>query len=77
MITYKKGIAYLGESCSVEAAEALFSWLISNPRHKVNASDCQHLHTAVLQVLLLCRPNIVAYPKDPWLLQATAGLLKE
>ena len=57
MIHYSKDTAILGKTLSVELAEELFAWLIAKPNRKVDASKCESMHTAVLQVLLLCRPR--------------------
>jgi hypothetical protein len=48
----------------------LFAWLIDEPMHKVDASACQEMHTAVLQTLLLCRPKLVKLPQSVFLQQA-------
>jgi hypothetical protein len=74
MITYKRDIAVLGEQSPVELAEELFSWLVSKPTRKVDAGACQEIHTAVLQVLLLCRPKLTKMPQSPFLRQALSGL---
>jgi len=75
VITYKKDIAVLGEHCPVELAEELFAWLVSKKvTPRVDASACQEMHTAVLQVLLLCRPELVKQPSSLFLRQALSGL---
>lgn len=75
MITFKKDVAHLGESCPVESAEALFAWLIEKPTRKVDASACQEMHTAVLQTLLLCQPKLTKLPNALFLQQALAVLV--
>jgi hypothetical protein len=75
MITFKRDIAYLGEQCPVEDAEELFAWLITKPMRKVDASNCQEIHTAVLQTLLLCRPKLVKLPHSVFLQQALNTLV--
>jgi hypothetical protein len=61
------------ESCAVEDALPLLEFLQSHRMARVNLGSCIHLHTAVLQVLMAVRPQIVALPKDmllaSWLLQ--------
>lgn len=74
MITFKRDVAVLGEHCPVESAEELFSWLVTKPTRKVDASACEQLHTAVLQVLLMCRPKLTQLPTSPMLRSALAGL---
>ncbi|MBD3767392.1 MAG: hypothetical protein IE928_05475 [Gammaproteobacteria bacterium] len=65
----------LGERCPVELAEELFAWLVGKPTRKIDASACQDMHTAVLQVLLLCRPKLIKMPQSPLLQQALSGLI--
>ncbi len=77
-VNCKKTVAVLEGVCAVEEAEVLLEWLLAHPRGKVNLKSLQHLHSAVLQVLMALRPPISAPPADPeiaaWLLPAiTAG----
>lgn len=67
--TLKKHVALEGQ-VSVEDAEALQARLTAQPRPAVHLGRCEHLHAAVLQVLLALRPRIVAAPPDPWLAAA-------
>ncbi len=73
-VSYKKTVAVLEGICSVEEAEGLLEWLVQHPRGKVNLKHCEHLHSAVLQVLMALRPTLSAPPADPdmaaWLLPA-------
>jgi hypothetical protein len=69
-IRYLKKHAVLEGVVSVEDAEALMQWLRAQPSPAVHLGKCEHLHAAVLQVLLALRPRIVAAPVDPWLLAA-------
>jgi hypothetical protein len=58
----------------VEDALTLLEFLQSHANAKVDLGACTHLHTAVLQVLLAARPEIVALPREAflarWLAQA-------
>jgi hypothetical protein len=76
MIHYSKDTAILGKTLSVELAEELFAWLIAKPNRKVDASKCESMHTAVLQVLLLCRPRLTKASPSVWLQQALSSLNK-
>ena len=73
-VSYKKTVAVLEGVCAVEEAEGLLEWLLGHPRGKVNLKRCQHLHSALLQVLMALRPALSAPPEDPdmaaWLLPA-------
>ncbi|MBK1688828.1 hypothetical protein [Rubrivivax gelatinosus] len=69
-IRYLKKHAALEGVVSVDDAEALLQWLLKQPRPAVHLGKCEHLHAAVLQVLLALRPHITAAPPDAWLAQA-------
>ncbi|MDQ7039315.1 MAG: hypothetical protein Q9M35_00045 [Rhodothermus sp.] len=64
-VEFRKRSIRLVDHVSVEEAEPLLSWLQDHPRGQVNLKDCQHLHTACLQVLLAARPRIRVMPSDP------------
>ena len=66
-IEYGKTVAKLQGTCGVEEADELLQWLQANPRGKVNLKGCEHLHAAVLQVLMALRPPLSAAPDDPFL----------
>lgn len=51
----------------VEEAEALSGRLKEQPQTAVNLTECESMHTAVLQVLLALRPPMTGQPADPWL----------
>jgi hypothetical protein len=55
----------LSGECHVEEAETLFGLIAE--AGVVDWSDCRHAHSAVLQVLLSCRPKVVGTPLDPFL----------
>jgi hypothetical protein len=71
-IRYLKKHAALEGVVTVEDAETLAQWLRGHARPAVHLGKCDHVHTAVLQVLLALRPQLVAAPADPWL----AGALR-
>jgi hypothetical protein len=66
-IRYLKKHAALEGQVSVDEAEALGQWLREQARPAVHLGQCEHVHAAVLQVLLALTPRIVAAPADPWL----------
>ena len=49
---------------SVEEAEELLDWLIKNPKGKLNLTNCTHIHSANLQILMVVKPTIANAPKD-------------
>lgn len=57
-------VALVGD-CHVEEAETLFG--VMAEVREVDLTHCRHMHGAVLQVLLSCRPKIVGAPDDPFL----------
>jgi hypothetical protein len=69
-IRYLKKHAALEDIVTVEDAEALFDWLKQQAKPAVNLSKCVHVHTAVLQVLLMTRPKVNGDIPDPLLRQA-------
>jgi len=69
-IRYLKKHAALEGVVSVEDAEALQTWLQAQSSPAVHLGKCEHVHAAVLQVLLKFRPRIAALPASPWLSSA-------
>ena len=63
------GTIVLAGSCPVEEAEPLLQMLQATPTAKLDWTQCRHLHTAVLQVILAARPALVGACGDPWVRQ--------
>lgn len=76
-IRYEDGRAVLEGVCTVEEADSLLEWLQDDPRRPVDWTDCDHLHTAVLQVLLAVGPPLIGEPRDPFLARWVAPRLRE
>lgn len=57
-------------ACVVEEAESLNEMLMSHSGWPVDASECEYLHTAVLQVLISHQPRWLGLPKPPHLKRA-------
>ena len=55
----------LAGDCHVEEAETLLGLLAEN--RVVDWSQCRLAHSAVVQVLLSCRPRVVGVPAEPFL----------
>jgi hypothetical protein len=70
-IRYLKKYAALEGNVSVDDAEPLAQWLLARATPAVHLGKCEHVHGAVLQVLLALRPKVVCAPEDPML----AGVL--
>lgn len=63
-IRYLKKYAALEGNVSVEDAEALAQWLQKQKAPVVHLGKCEHVHSAVLQVLLALRPKLAVAPAD-------------
>lgn len=71
-VRYLKKHAALEGHVSVDDAEALAQWLREQRVPAVHLGKCEHVHAAVLQVLLALRPRVSAAPPDAWLAAALA-----
>lgn len=75
-IRYEASTAFFEGACAPEEALELIEWLRERKRPKVNLKACEHLHTAILQVLLALRPPLSERPDDPFLAAWVAPLLR-
>lgn len=75
-IRYVRKSAQLEGRVTVEEAEGLSEWLKKHPKSTVNLGKCEHVHAAVLQVLMALRPAVKDLPGDRWLAVALAGLAR-
>ncbi len=69
-IRYLKKHAALEDIVTVEDAEGLLDWLKQQTKPAVTLSKCVHVHTAVLQVLLMTQAKVNGDIQDPVLRQA-------
>lgn len=58
---------YLSGVVSIEEAEMLCQVLAEHRDAVIDLSDCEHMHTAILQVLLAARPERIVPPGDRFL----------
>jgi len=63
-IQYKKNTAVFSDVVSVDEAEPLLEWLQKKTSIRVDLSSCTHVHPANLQVLMVAKPTISAWPTD-------------
>ncbi len=72
----KVKVAVFEGTCGPEDAETLLQWLLDKPNAQLNLKCCEHLHAALLQVIMECRAHISVWPQDPKLYQLllSAGL---
>ncbi|MBT8763070.1 hypothetical protein KFV02_03905 [Desulfohalobiaceae bacterium Ax17] len=59
--------AIFSDICTVEEAEPLLDWLKEHPAGKLDLKQAQHIHTAILQVLMALQPEIASPPEDEFL----------
>jgi hypothetical protein len=71
-----EGAIELTGQCGVEDAEVLQRQLLAAPRSTVEWSACEHLHSAVLQVLLVGKPRIRGLPANAFLRTYIAPLVQ-
>jgi len=71
-----EGTIELSGRCGVEDAEVLQRHLLAAPRSTVEWSTCEHLHSAVVQVLLAGKPLVRGSPLNAFLRAHVAPLLQ-
>jgi hypothetical protein len=74
--TTSEGVLELLGHCGVEDAEVLQRELLAAPRSTVEWSGCQHLHSAVIQILLIGKPRIKGSPSNAFLKTHVATLMQ-
>ena len=74
-ITFKSNVAVFKEVCTIDETDALLQWLIDNPKGKINLKAADHLHTALLQVLMCHCPAISVMPENANLVTITSRYL--
>lgn len=60
-------VVILEGACRVEDAEPLLGWLRADRARMVDLAGAEHLHAAVLQVLMALRPAIRETARDDFL----------
>jgi hypothetical protein len=70
-----QGMIDLSGRCGADDAEALQRHLLAMPGATVEWSDCEHLHSAVVQVLLVAAPRMRGAPKNAFLTAHIAPIL--
>ena len=54
---------------NLDDARALDAWLREDPNRSVNLDGCGHLHSSVVQVLLILGPRLRGVPADSFVKQ--------
>jgi hypothetical protein len=70
------GTIELSGHCGVEDAELLQRFLLATKDSTVEWHGCEHLHSAVIQVLAVARPRLEGSPLDSFLTTHIAPLLQ-
>jgi hypothetical protein len=70
------GVIELTGICGIDDAETLQRHLLAAPRSAIEWGACEHLHAAVLQVLLAAKPPIEGLPSSSFLRVHVAPLLR-
>lgn len=68
--------AVLSETCVIEEADSLLAWIKEHPGGVVDMERCNHMHAAILQVLLAARPTFGSPPEDAFLKEHVWPLLR-
>ena len=71
----RQGVIELSGRCGADDAEALQQQLLAMPGATVEWSNCEHLHSAVVQVLLVGAPRMRGAPKNAFLATHIAPIL--
>lgn len=76
-IHYGKKLLKFEDNVGIEEAEKLFEYLIDAKKVKVDLSELSHLHSALLQLLIIFRDKIEvsSLPKDERLNLILKGVL--
>ena len=78
-VAYTDKAAWLQGVVGVKDAEPLLEWMMASDEVTLDLSECQHVHGAVLQLLMATRESlryrIVAWPADPHLADWLKGAL--
>jgi hypothetical protein len=70
------GAIELAGRCGIEEAEVLQRHLLARPGSAIDWSGCEHLHSAVIQVLLVGKPRVRGLPTNTFLRRHIAPLVE-
>lgn len=68
-IKFSGAVARFEGQCRLDEASALFEWLEQTPAAKIDLAECEHMHTAILQILMVAKPELLASPASRFLQQ--------
>lgn len=64
-IEFKEKICIFSGICSIEEAESFLEWLLVTEESEIDLSQCEHIHTAILQAILAVKPKIKGNFQNP------------
>jgi hypothetical protein len=67
-IKFTETSATFEAKCNLNEADALYEWLKLHPNGKLDLRHCVHLHTGILQILMIANRTIEKLPEDRYLL---------
>jgi hypothetical protein len=70
------GTIELDGVCTLEDAEKLQQYLLSDPKAAVDWRSCTGAHTSVIQILLAARPTLLGPPQNDFLRNCVNPLLE-
>lgn len=62
-VEFKENKAAFTDTVTIEEAESLFEWLLDVSKPEIEMTDCNHIHTSVLQLIAIFKPKI-KLPED-------------
>lgn len=64
-IAYEKNKATFTGFISIEEADQLLAWVSANSKGKLDFENCEHLHSATLQILMAAASlKVLCWPSD-------------
>jgi len=80
-ITYTEGIAHFEGLVGIEEADTLMELIQKQKEVPIDLTHCTHLHTAIVQILMVARAPIQSWPTNAqltmWLKTALENSTKE
>lgn len=74
-ISFQNNLAQCSGVCDIEEAESLLEWVLKKRKPKCDLSELEHIHTAILQVIIAANIEVVAVPTDPKLGRVLPALI--
>jgi hypothetical protein len=75
-IRYEGDAIAMDGYCPIDEAEELMKFLEEHPHATVSLTQCQHLHSALLQLLLTYKVKVVGEAYAPFIYKWVVPLLK-